>query len=160
MAAPPIAAPWDTVADRARAAGHRWTPQRGTVVTVLADVEPGAHVTAAELVERCRERDASSVPSTVYRTLDVLEDLGLVRHGHGADGREEYHILPGAAHGHLHCSGCRTTSEITPAQAAAVTSALRRVGGFELDIGHVTLVGTCAGCADGDAGRSGPPSGR
>ena len=160
MDAPPLAAPWDTVAARARSAGHRWTPQRETVISILAAVEPGAHVTAAELVERCRERDASSVPSTVYRTLDVLEDLGLVRHGHGADGREEYHVLPAAAHGHLHCSACQTTSEITSAQAAAVTSALRRVGGFEVDIGHVTLVGTCAGCLDRGGEQPAPAPGR
>src|SRR3972149_3535742 len=44
------------------------------------------HVTGAELVERCRAVDPATTPSTVYRTLDVLEELGIVRHAHGADG--------------------------------------------------------------------------
>ncbi|HEX7224778.1 MAG TPA: Fur family transcriptional regulator [Candidatus Limnocylindria bacterium] len=139
--------PWGSIGDRLRGRGLRWTPQRETVIAVLADTVPGDHVTAAELVERCRARDGRTVPSTVYRTLDVLEDLGLVRHGHGADGREEYHVLPAGEHGHLHCSSCSATWEITPRQAEAVVTALKGAGGFEIDIGHVTLVGRCADCA-------------
>ena len=75
-----------------RSRGMRWTPQRRTVVEVLA--ASSGHVTSAELIERCRERDPQTIPSTVYRTLDALEQLGLVRHGHGADGREEFHVGP------------------------------------------------------------------
>jgi Fur family ferric uptake transcriptional regulator len=136
--------PWDTVDQRLRERGHRWTPQRRTVIEVLAAAD--GHVSAAELVERCRERNRETIPSTVYRTLDVLEDLGLVRHGHAADGREEYHVLPRREHGHLHCSACGATWEIGEAEAEAVVRALRDAGGFELDLGHVTLVGRCAGC--------------
>ena len=146
---------WTAAPARIRAAGLRWTPQRQTVIDVLRATAPGTHVTGADLVERCRERDASSVPSTVYRTLDVLEELGLVRHGHGADGREEYHVLPAGQHGHLHCASCSATWEITPHQADAVATALRAAAGFEIDIGHVTLVGRCAACA----GATGPDAG-
>lgn len=139
--------PWGSIGARLRDRGLRWTPQRETVIAVLSATVPGDHVTAAELVERCRARDGRTVPSTVYRTLDVLEDLGLVRHGHGADGREEYHVLPAGQHGHLHCSTCSATWEITADQADAVAAALKAAGGFEIDIGHVTLVGRCADCA-------------
>jgi Fur family ferric uptake transcriptional regulator len=83
----------------------------------------------------------------VYRTLDVLEELGLVRHGHGADGREEFHVLPAPDHGHLHCTECGATWEIDADRADAVRDALRRGDGFEVDIGHVTLVGRCGECA-------------
>jgi Fur family ferric uptake transcriptional regulator len=116
------------------------------VIEVLAEAD--GHITPAELVERCRARDAATIPSTVYRTLDVLEELGLVRHGHGADGREEFHVLPAPDHGHLHCSGCGATWEIGAEQAAGVAAALRSGDGFEIDIGHVTLVGRCRACAD------------
>ncbi len=137
--------PWAGIADRMRTRGLRWTPQRATVIDVLA--ESDGHVTAAELVERCRSREPSTIPSTVYRTLDVLEELGLVRHGHGADGREEFHVLPASEHGHLHCADCGATWEIGPDQAAGVARALRTGDGFEIDIGHVTLVGRCRECA-------------
>jgi Fur family ferric uptake transcriptional regulator len=115
------------------------------VIEVLA--ESDAHITAAELVERCRLRDSSTIPSTVYRTLDVLEQLGLVRHGHGADGREEFHVLPASEHGHLHCTECGATWEIGREQAVSVATALQAGDGFEIDIGHVTLVGRCRECA-------------
>ncbi len=139
--------PWDTVGERLRGRGLRWTPQRATVIEVLAEAD--GHVTPAELVERCRARDAATIPSTVYRTLDVLEELGLVRHGHGADGREEFHVLPAAEHGHLHCAECGATWEIGTAEADAVAAALRAGDGFEIEIGHVTLVGRCRDCARG-----------
>lgn len=144
-AAGSLPAPWDGVGERLRARGLRWTGQRRTVIAVLAETD--GHITASELIERCRARDPSTIASTVYRTLDVLEELGIVRHGHGADGREEYHVQPGAEHGHLHCASCGATWELGADRAAAVARALRRGDGFEVDIGHVTLVGRCAECA-------------
>jgi Fur family transcriptional regulator, ferric uptake regulator len=140
-----LPAPWDTVGDRLRMRGLRWTPQRRTVIEVLAEAD--GHVTGADLVERCRVRDPGTTPSTVYRTLDVLEDLGLVRHAHGADGREEFHVRPATDHGHLHCAACGRTWEIGEARAASVAEAFRAFDGFELDVGHVTLVGRCRSCA-------------
>jgi len=140
-----LPAPWDTVGDRLRERGLRWTPQRRTVIEVLAAAD--GHVTGADLVERCRARDASTIPSTVYRTLDVLEELGLVRHGHGADGHEEFHVRPQEEHGHLHCADCGATWELETSQASAIESAFRAIDGFEIDIAHVTLVGRCRACA-------------
>jgi Fur family transcriptional regulator, ferric uptake regulator len=141
-----LPAPWSSVDRRVRERGLRWTPQRRTVIEVLAETD--GHVTGAELVERCRARDASTIASTVYRTLDVLEDLDLVRHGHGPDGREEYHVLPVEEHGHLHCAACGASRQMSEAEATAVAGAVRNAGGFEIDIGHVTLVGRCGPCAE------------
>lgn len=128
----------------------RWTPQRRTVVEVLAGTR--GHVTGAELVERCRARDPQTIPSTVYRTLDVLEELELVRHGHGPDGREEYHVGPEVPHGHLYCSACGGSWEIGPPQAASIVRAFRSERDFEVDLSHVTVVGLCAACRQ-DAAR-------
>lgn len=130
---------------RFRARGLRWTPQRRTVVEVLAGTR--GHVTGSELVERCREIEPATIPSTVYRTLDVLEELGLVRHGHGADGREEYHIGPASEHGHLYCSSCGGRWEVSTAEAAALVEAIRATSGFQVDLSHVTIVGRCRACA-------------
>ena len=139
--------PWDTVGARLRERGLRWTSQRRTVIEVLAEAD--GHVTGADLVERCRARDASTIPSTVYRTLDVLEELGLVRHGHGVDGREEFHVRPRQEHGHLHCGECGATWELETSQASAIEAAFRDIDGFQIDISHVTLVGRCRACAAG-----------
>jgi Fur family ferric uptake transcriptional regulator len=140
------ASPWDQAADRIRESGLRWTPQRRTLIEVLREHE--GHVTASELIARCKERDQTTTPSTVYRTLDLLEELGLVRHGHGHDGREEYHVLPQQIHGHLYCVGCETTWEIRPETGAVIVEALASQLGFAVDLSHVTVSGRCAGCHD------------
>lgn len=140
---PPEAA-WALVRERLHARGLRWTPQRRTLVEVLSRTD--GHVTGSELVERCRALDPETTPSTVYRTLDVLEELGLVRHGHGADGREEFHVLPEVEHGHLHCSECGATWEIGSDEAVALVGPLEASRGFAVDLSHVTIVGRCAAC--------------
>lgn len=124
----------------------RWTAQRGAVVEVLSRTD--GHVTGAALVERCRAIDSSTIPSTVYRTLDVLEDLGLVRHGHGPDGREEFHVTPTDEHGHLHCASCGGSWEIEERQAAVIADVMRQPAGFEIDVSHVTIVGRCRVCQE------------
>jgi Fur family ferric uptake transcriptional regulator len=138
------ATPWDGVAGRLRASGLRWTPQRRTLIDVLREHQ--GHVTATELITRCRELDPTTTPSTVYRTLDMLEDMGLVRHGHVPGGREEYHILPDQIHGHLYCMACGATWEIGAATATAVMAVLEGELGFAVDLSHVTISGHCKGC--------------
>ena len=135
---------WQEVRERLHAEGLRWTPQRRTLVEVLSHTD--GHVTGAELVERCRELDPTTTPSTVYRTLDVLEDLGYVSHHHGVDGREEFHVLPTQEHGHIHCRSCGSSWEIDPLEADAIADVLRADRGFALDRSHITISGRCAAC--------------
>jgi Fur family transcriptional regulator, ferric uptake regulator len=140
-----MASRWPAARELLHARGLRWTPQRQVVIDVLASLD--GHVDGPELVNRCRAIDAATTPSTVYRTLDVLEELGLIRHGHGADGREEFHILPEREHGHLHCAECGETWDLEAAEAVRLIDGLRRSRGFEADLSHVTVVGRCASCA-------------
>jgi Fur family ferric uptake transcriptional regulator len=130
--------------DRLRARGLRWTPQRRLLLEVLDRTD--GHVTGGELVDRCRAIDPGTTPSTVYRTLRVLEELGMVRHAHGQDGREEFHVRPGSQHGHLHCDRCGASWEIDRADAAATIESFRDRLGFEVDLSHLTVVGRCAAC--------------
>jgi len=145
QAATPVRPDWATVPQRLRPKGLRWTPQRRTLIEVLSRTD--GHVTGSELIERCREIDPETIPSTVYRTLDVLEGLGLVRHGHGADGREEFHVMPAIEHGHLYCDSCGGSWEVTADEAAALVRSLRSSRGFSVDLSHVTIVGTCSTCS-------------
>jgi Fur family ferric uptake transcriptional regulator len=138
------------VRDYLRARGLRWTPQRRLLLDVLAETD--GHVTGSELVERCRDVDPGTTPSTVYRTLRVLEDLGVVRHAHGRDGREEFHVRPATDHGHLHCEHCGASWEIGPEDATATVASFRERFGFEVDLSHLTVVGRCAACRDGEKG--------
>jgi Fur family ferric uptake transcriptional regulator len=137
---------WATVRDRLRAGGQRWTPQRRLLLEVLE--QHRGHVTAAEVIERCRELDPETTPSTIYRSLDVLEDLGIIRHAHRPDGREEFHVLPEQEHGHLHCITCGGSWEVGPVEAEGLVDALVRARGFEVDLSHLSIVGRCAACSE------------
>jgi Fur family ferric uptake transcriptional regulator len=141
--AAPVA--WSSVRDRLRERGLRWTPQRRTLIEVLSTT--AGHVTGSQLVDRCRDLDPTTIPSTVYRTLDVLEELGLVSHSHSADGREEFHVLPRDEHGHLHCIGCGETWEIDSDEAATLVAAVAVQRGFSVDLTHLSIAGRCARCA-------------
>lgn len=135
---------WSEVPARLRARGLRWTPQRRVLLDVLAQVD--GHVTGAELVEGCRAVDPSTTPSTVYRTLDVLEDLGIVRHSHGPGGRQEFHVGPVADHAHLVCGSCGARQELGRHEIQALADDVLLRHGFDLDIEHLTIEGRCAGC--------------
>jgi Fur family transcriptional regulator, ferric uptake regulator len=138
--------PWAGVRDRLRERGLRWTPQRRLLIEIMAGTD--GHVTATELVERCRAADPETTPSTVYRTLDLLEELGLIRHSHGADGREEFHVLPQTEHGHLLCQACGQAWDVEGDEAAGLVRSLRRERGFQVDLSHLSVVGVCADCAE------------
>lgn len=141
-------ASWASAREQLRARGLRWTPQRRLLLSVLANSK--GHVTATELIDRCREADPQTIPSTVYRTLDVLEELGLVRHAHGIDGREDYHILPRGEHGHLHCRVCGQSWEIGAGEASTLLGQLAANRGFAADLSHLSVAGVCRECAEKD----------
>jgi len=139
--------PWSAIRAELHSRGLRWTPQRRLILDVLAGAR--GHVTGSAIVEGCRARDPAVTPSTVYRTLDVLEDLGVVHHSHGSDGREEFHVLPEAEHAHLQCSRCGGTWEVSPGETASLVRELGTSRGFRVDVGHLTIAGLCAGCGKG-----------
>jgi Fur family transcriptional regulator, ferric uptake regulator len=129
------------------ARGMRWTPQRRALVEVLMGSD--GHVTGVELVDRCRALDPETTASTVYRTLDVLEEIGLVRHSHGHDGREEFHVLPAREHGHLRCEACGKTWEIEEDEASRLTKTLVHDRRFRVNLSHLSIVGRCSECPPG-----------
>ena len=140
------AVPWDGIREQLRARGLRWTPQRRALIEVL--LQSDGHVTGAELVDRCRAADPTTVPSTVYRTLDVLEELGVVRHAHGVDGREEFHVFPATDHGHLYCTNCHGAWEVGPDEAGPLLDAIERSRGFRVQLSHLSIAGLCRECAE------------
>jgi Fur family transcriptional regulator, ferric uptake regulator len=140
-----LAAP---LAERLRARGLRLTTQRQRVLAAVASIE---HATPEAISARLREDagpdGAAPDTSTVYRTLELLERLGLVWHTHLGKGAPVYHA---AEHPHVHvvCQGC---GEISSADPALLDSAAERLAaelGFQLDVGHVALSGTCRACRD------------
>ncbi len=126
------------------AAGMRVTPQREAL---MASVWRLRHATADSLVADLAGADASVNLSTVYRGLDVLERIGLVRHAHLGSGTPTYHIATASHHVHLQCNDCGRVSSIAVAEAAQFISEVRSRTGFEADLTHAAIYGRCRECA-------------
>ena len=144
-----------------RARGYRVTPQRQLVLAAVTRLE---HATPEDIWADV-QRTASGVNiSTIYRALELLEQLGLVTHTHLGHGAPRYHLAAEAEHVHLVCSECGRISQVPPDAVASLVTAVEEKYGFETDVGHLTVFGRCADCRakstaagadDGAAGRSG-----
>lgn len=128
---------------RLRAKGYRLTPQRELV---LRAVERLGHATPDEVLAAVRQESSAVNISTVYRTLEVLEELDLVRHAHLTDRAPTYHSASTPAHVHLVCRTCGKVTEVSPDVVEPMTATLEGVYGFATDVGHLTVFGTCADC--------------
>ncbi|MER0242360.1 transcriptional repressor [Streptomyces sp. HSW2009] len=132
-----------------RARGYRLTPQRQLVLEAVDTLE---HATPDAILTEVR-RTASGVNiSTVYRTLELLEELGLVSHAHLGHGAPTYHVAARHHHLHLVCRDCTEVLEADQAVAEPFTHQLRESFGFETDLKHFAIFGRCAKCAGGGEG--------
>jgi Fur family ferric uptake transcriptional regulator len=133
---------------RLRESGHRLTPQRELV---LAAVETLGHATPDEVYAEVRTHSAAINLSTVYRTLELLDDLGLIHHAHLSDRAPTYHSTAGHEHSHLVCRSCGQVISVERADMEAALGPLAARHGFEPDYGHLAVFGTCRDCAPDDA---------
>ena len=133
---------WDR---RLRTAGFRITPQRQLVLEAVTHLQ---HATPEEILEEVKIRASSVNLSTVYRTLEVLEQVGLVTHAHIGNGATTYHVVDDAPHIHLVCSRCRKVESINGDAFAKYANSLETENGFVVNISHVALHGLCKKCAN------------
>lgn len=137
-----MAQKWD---DMLRASGYRVTPQRQLVLEAVSRLE---HATPEEIFADVRLTARGVNVSTVYRTLELLEQLGLVVHTHldVRHGAPRYHLAAEAEHVHLVCRQCEQVTEIDKAAVRPMMAALEQTEGFLTDVGHLTIFGLCAAC--------------
>jgi Fur family transcriptional regulator, ferric uptake regulator len=133
-----------------RSKGYRLTPQRELVLQAVKHL---SHGTPDEVLTEV-QRTASGVNiSTVYRTLELLEELGLVTHTHLGHGAPTYHaVSDDAGHLHLVCRDCGLVIETPVEVADSMVEVLSQRYGFETDVTHVALFGRCADCRHGGSG--------
>ena len=108
-------------------------------------VDAQGHITADELAENVQKRYPSVNISTVYRTLDTLEELGIVDHVHLGHGRAVYHLAL-HDHQHLYCEDCERVVELPAAKLKGFLAMVDRDYGFEVDKRHFAIVGRCKRC--------------
>jgi Fur family transcriptional regulator, ferric uptake regulator len=138
---PPVTA--TMLDDALRARGLRATPQRRLVLKAVAEL---GHATPEQVCEHVQGESATLNLSTVYRALDLLEELGVVSHTHLTHGSPTYQVADHVDHLHLVCRRCGSITEADLALAGPLATAVDERHGFRTDLPHLSLHGVCASC--------------
>jgi len=139
----------DALIDALSEKGYRITKARRAVCEVVAAAHD-EHLSAADMYDRAREKSETRLDrSTVYRTLEALEESGLLAHSHLGHGPSVYHLAEDAGHQHLICRRCGRTSTLPEEETRRLVDAITVATGFVADANHFALSGLCARCADG-----------
>lgn len=126
-----------------RARGYRVTPQRQLVAEAVAAL---GHATPDEILAEVRKTAGGVNLSTVYRSLDTLEEVGLVTHTHLGHGPPTYHAATDSDHLHLVCRRCGRVTEAKVDVASELVERVAHRHGFDTDVRHFAIYGTCARC--------------
>ena len=126
-----------------RGRGYRLTPQRQLVLEAVDVLE---HATPDDILTEVRKTASSINISTVYRTLDLLEELGLVSHAHLGHGAPTYHLADRHHHLHLVCRDCGSVTEADVDVAEPLVRRLHDRFGFDTDMKHFAIFGRCRTC--------------
>lgn len=115
------------------------TPQRRQVLDAVRALE---HATPEQISAAVPDVDVT----TVYRTVELLEELGLLRHTHLGHGPASFRLAEDQ-HVHVVCHDCGQVIDVPPNLIDGLDERLRSERGFVLDRSHFTVFGTCANCA-------------
>ena len=136
----------DTLVASLRTRGMRMTSARRAICEVLA-ASHDDHLSAVEIRALAEERAAATIDqSTVYRTLDILEEVGLIRHVHLGHGPGVVHLREHEAHHHLVCDTCGAAIDVPLSEFAPLVSRLEEAYGFAADPAHFGIDGTFSAC--------------
>jgi Fur family ferric uptake transcriptional regulator len=135
----------DAAVDALRSKGLRVSAARRLVLEALfAAEEP---IPAERVADGLAGRLPRSDLASVYRNLETLEAVGLVRHFHLGHGPGLYGLAGAAEREYLVCDSCSAIRALKPDELDKVRSMIRRDFGFEARFSHFPMVGLCAGCA-------------
>lgn len=138
-----------------REQGFRLTPQREIVLNVMHQIENLA--TAEEIYQKVREQSAAIDISTVYRTLELLQEFHMVSVVEAGDGQRRYELVGiHGPHVHLVCQSCGRIIPIDLDEFDEFITHLRDVHGFHLDSNNLSLSGLCEACHPGEQQISAP----
>ena len=123
---------------------RRITEQRQLILGIIQQAR--GHLDADEIYQQARQRSPSISLSTVYRSLQLSKELGLVEE-HQFDGmRRYYEAMPRTKHHHLVCLSCGRIFEFKCPSAEKLKSRISREEGFKVTDAEVRLVGYCPDC--------------
>lgn len=137
--------PIESILDDLERRGLRRTRARRRIVEAV--LESAGHFTPDELVEEMRRAGTSASRASVYRTLGLLSDGGLVEARDFGRGQRLFESMVGRRHhDHLICLACRSVVEFENDKIEALQALIAQEHGFTLDNHSLRLYGLCAAC--------------
>ena len=124
--------------------GYRLTAARRTILQVLAN--SGGHITADDLAALVREKAPGVGRMTVYRTLDLLNDLGLIRPVYQGTGAAHYILMDAGHHHHLVCSACHKVIEFDDCVLSEIEQMVCGRFQFQIESHLLEVYGRCPDC--------------
>ena len=125
--------------------GYRLTPQRMMVFSAIENSDD--HISAEEIYAQVVAKYSHVNISTVYRTLELLKQLGLVTETDLGGGRVRYHPMDKGHHHHLVCRECGAIIDLDESELASLKDTLLRDYNFRADLRHLAVFGRCANCS-------------
>ena len=130
--------------DKLREKGYRLTPQRQMVVKAIEDSD--THINAEEIYAQVVAKYPRVNISTVYRTLELLEKLGLIYEIDLGEGHIGYHPEEKGHHHHLICRKCGAVIDVGESVLFPVQATLLQAFDFQADLRHLAISGLCERC--------------
>jgi len=136
------------LAEALRSRGYRVTAQRTIILETIAHM--GGHLTAQQVYQGAVKRLPGLNLTTVYRTVDSLQQAGLVDTFSTSLEPLQFALRDsGHPHAHLVCRSCGTIEELDAVRLAPLRELVRQEVDFDIDVNHLTLEGLCSQCQDG-----------
>lgn len=133
------------IASKLSEQGYRLTPQRMMILSAIENSDD--HISAEEIYTQVLAKYPHVNISTVYRTLELLKQLGLVTETDLGGGRVRYHPADKGHHHHLVCTECGAIIDLDESLLASLESTLLREYKFSADLRHLAIFGRCANCS-------------
>jgi Fur family ferric uptake transcriptional regulator len=145
-AAPPASASsFEEAVAVLRGSGLRLSAARRLVLQAL--YAAGEPLTADRIAGGLEGRLPQSDVASVYRNLETLEEVGLVRHVHLGHGPGLYGLTSDGTREHLLCDRCGAVTSVEPSRLDAVRELIREETGFAANFTHFPIAGLCPACA-------------
>lgn len=127
-----------------RKRGYRLTPQRHMILRVIQ--EANEHLSVEQITERVQQYNPHVSLSTVYRTLELLKTLDLIRESHLPGEPPYYETAEGYAHHHLVCRKCHTTTHLDATLLGDLHEKLQEMYHFYNLTLDLVAAGYCSKC--------------
>jgi len=127
-----------------RREGYKLTPQRRAVIRVVASSPD--HLTPVTLFHRVRQEHPDIGLTTVYRTLEIMNRLGLVCELHTGNSYRSYTVTEPEHHHHLICSKCQAVVVVADCGLQDMQRKIADETGFRIDHHLLEFIGICPAC--------------